>query len=135
MPGGAAVTAVADLHVEAPENRAFVERLAPADDGDWLIVAGDVGDLMSDLEGALALLADRFDRVLWVPGNHDLWTRPDDPSTLRGEERYRHIVSFCRELGVTTPEDEYPVWEGPDGPVAIAPLFTLYDYSFGGPTK
>jgi hypothetical protein len=33
-------------------------------------------------------------------------------------------------LGVLTPEDPYPVWEGAGGPVAIAPLFLLYDYSF-----
>ena len=31
------------------------------------------------------------------------------------------------------PEDEFPVWPGPDGPVTIAPLLTLYDYSFGAP--
>lgn len=29
-----------------------------------------------------------------------------------------------------TPEDPYPVWEGAGGPVRIAPLFLLYDYSF-----
>src|SRR5206468_1981403 len=33
-------------------------------------------------------------------------------------------------LGVLTPEDPYPVWDGPDGPVAVAPLFLLYDYTF-----
>ena len=37
-----------------------------------------------------------------------------------------------------TPEDPYPVWEGPGGPATVAPLFLLYDYSFGSnvaPTK
>jgi hypothetical protein len=29
-----------------------------------------------------------------------------------------------------TPEDPYPVWHGAGGPVVIAPLFVLYDYSF-----
>ena len=37
---------------------------------------------------------------------------------------------MCRGLGVGTPEDPYPVWAGPDGPVAVAPLFVGYDYSF-----
>lgn len=37
---------------------------------------------------------------------------------------------MCRELGVTTPEDPYPVWEGAGGPAVVAPLFLLYDYSF-----
>lgn len=37
-----------------------------------------------------------------------------------------------------TPEDPYPLWEGPGGPALVAPLFLLYDYSFGrnvAPTK
>jgi hypothetical protein len=86
---------------------------------------------MSDIEWGLRLLSERFEKVVWTPGNHELWTRPDDPSQLRGEARYRHIVRYCQDLGVVTPEDEYPVWTGPGGPVTVAPLFTLYDYSFG----
>ena len=39
-------------------------------------------------------------------------------------------MEVCRKLGVVTPEDEYPVWTGRGGPVAVAPLFLLYDYSF-----
>jgi hypothetical protein len=33
-------------------------------------------------------------------------------------------------LPLVTPEDEFPVWDGPGGPATVAPLFTLYDYSF-----
>jgi 3',5'-cyclic AMP phosphodiesterase CpdA len=65
-----------------------------------------------------------------VPGNHDLWTHPRDPVRLGGEERYRHLVSYCRGLGVLTPEDPFPRWEGAGGPVTVVPLFLLYDYSF-----
>jgi 3',5'-cyclic AMP phosphodiesterase CpdA len=122
--------AVSDLHVRHPENRAVVEGLRPGSDGDWLIVAGDVAERTDDVLDTLALLRERFARVLWAPGNHELWTHPKDPVTLRGAARYEHLVEMCRGLGVTTPEDPYPVWEGPDGPVAVAPLFLLYDYSF-----
>ena len=122
--------AIADLHVEVPENRAFADEIRPERDGDWLIVAGDVGEVLADVEGALDGLAARFEQVVWVPGNHELWTRPDDPATLRGEARYRHIVDHCRALGIVTPEDEFPVWDGPGGPAVVAPLFTLYDGSF-----
>jgi 3',5'-cyclic AMP phosphodiesterase CpdA len=123
--------AIADLHVEALSNREIVERLRPRHKGDWLIVAGDVGETMLDIERTLASLARRFEKVIWAPGNHELWTAPDDPVQLRGEERYLHLVRRCRELGIATPEDPFPVWEGAGGPVVIAPLFTLYDYSFG----
>ncbi|MFE9613890.1 metallophosphoesterase family protein [Streptomyces sp. NPDC006012] len=122
--------AISDLHVGYRENRAIVADLRPASDEDWLIVAGDVAETVADVRWALQTLADRFRRVLWVPGNHELWTHPKDEVTLRGAARYEHLVALCRELGVTSPEDPYPVWEGPGGPVAVAPLFLLYDYSF-----
>lgn len=133
-----ALVAIADLHVEAVENRQFVEALRPAHERDWLIVCGDVGETMSDVEWGLATLARGFEKVIWGPGNHELWTRPDDPVQLRGDERYRHIVRHCQGLGIATPEDPYPVWPGPGGPLVVAPLFVLYDYSFGvnvAPTK
>jgi hypothetical protein len=34
---------------------------------------------------------------------------------------------------VLTPEDDYAVWTGDGGPVIVAPLFLLYDYSFRMP--
>ncbi|GAB3179090.1 3',5'-cyclic AMP phosphodiesterase CpdA [Micromonospora palomenae] len=127
---GGSLVAISDLHVGYAENRALVEALRPSSPRDWLIVAGDVGDTAADVEWALALLAERFDTVVWAPGNHELWTPQGDPVTLRGVARYEHLVRRCRELGVLTPEDPYPVWRGPGGPVLVAPLFLLYDYSW-----
>lgn len=127
----AALVAISDLHVEVLENRRFVEALRPWHDRDWLIVCGDVGEIMADIVWALATLARNFEKVIWVPGNHELWTCPEDAMQLRGDARYRHLVRCCQDLGIATPEDRYPVWPGDDGPVVVAPLFTLYDYSFG----
>ncbi len=130
--------AVSDLHVGYPENREVVAGLHPEREGDWLVVAGDVGEQAADVEWALRTLAGRFAVVIWVPGNHELWTHPRDPVQLRGEERYRYLVGMCRDLGVLTPEDPYPVWPGAGGPAVIAPLFVLYDYTFrpaGAATK
>ncbi|MFI6054720.1 metallophosphoesterase family protein [Streptomyces violascens] len=125
--------AISDLHVRYEENRRLVEQLRPASDDDWLIVAGDVGEMFADVEWALGLLGRRYAKVVWTPGNHELWTPPDDPVQLRGEHRYRHLVDMCRSLGVTTPEDPYPLWTGENGPVVVAPLFLLYDYTFRPP--
>jgi 3',5'-cyclic AMP phosphodiesterase CpdA len=119
--------AISDLHVGYAENRALVEGLRPADDDDWLIVAGDVAERFADVTWALRTLRDRFATVIWAPGNHELWTPRDDPEQARGQARYDLLVTACRELGVLTPEDPYPVW---DGAVTVAPLFVLYDYSF-----
>jgi 3',5'-cyclic AMP phosphodiesterase CpdA len=130
--------AVSDLHVSFPENREIVAGLRPESAGDWLLVAGDVGEIVADIAWALRTLSERFALVVWVPGNHELWTHQADPVRLRGEARYRHLVELCRSLGVLTPEDPYPVWDGAGGPVTIAPLFLLYDYTFrpaGAQTK
>jgi 3',5'-cyclic AMP phosphodiesterase CpdA len=130
--------AVSDLHVSFRENREIVANLRPESAADWLLVAGDVGDISTDIEWALGTLRERFGTVVWSPGNHELWTHPADPLQLRGEQRYRHLVGICRELGVLTPEDPYPVWPGAGGPAVVAPLFLLYDYTFlppGAATK
>jgi 3',5'-cyclic AMP phosphodiesterase CpdA len=135
VSGGPAgkLLAVSDLHVAFAENRSMVSSLRPESDADWLLVAGDVAETAADIEWALATLRDRFAVVVWVPGNHDLWTPRTDPVQLRGEQRYLHLVAMCRRLGVLTPEDPYPVWDGPGGPVTVAPLFVLYDYTFRPP--
>jgi 3',5'-cyclic AMP phosphodiesterase CpdA len=125
--------AVSDLHVAHQENRHIVESLRPESDTDWLIVAGDVAEKFEDIEWVLTLLAGRFARVVWVPGNHELWTHPSDLVDLRGEKRYLRLVELCRTLGIASPEDPYPVWRGPGGPVTIAPLLLLYDYTFRVP--
>jgi 3',5'-cyclic AMP phosphodiesterase CpdA len=122
--------AVSDLHVGYAENREIVAGLRPGSADDWLVVAGDVAETVADIEWVLGLLRDRFGTVVWVPGNHELWSTPADPVRLRGVDRYLHLVEMCRRLGVHTPEDPYPVWRGPGGPVTLAPLFVLYDYTF-----
>jgi 3',5'-cyclic AMP phosphodiesterase CpdA len=89
-----------------------------------------VAEKAADIEWALRALRARFATVVWVPGNHELWSLSTDPVQLRGEARYRYLVAMCRRAGVITPEDPFPVWRGADGPLVIAPLFVLYDYSF-----
>jgi 3',5'-cyclic AMP phosphodiesterase CpdA len=126
--------ATSDLHVGYADNRRIVaEDLVPSSPADWLIVAGDVAEKPADLEWTLHTLAGRFAQVIWSPGNHELWTHSKDPVRLRGVERYDHLVSLCRGAGVLTPEDPYPEWTGVGGPVTVAPLFLLYDYTFRMP--
>jgi 3',5'-cyclic AMP phosphodiesterase CpdA len=130
VSGGPRLLAVSDLHVGHPRNREAVAALAPGAPGDWLILAGDVGEDTAGIEWALQLLSERFAQVIWVPGNHELWTRRRDPVLLRGQARYDYLVGLCRGLRIATPEDPFPVWDGPGGPATIAPLFLLYDYTF-----
>lgn len=120
--------ALSDLHVGHRRNLAAIEALRPRPD-DWLILCGDVGDTLEQVETAFRSLADKFAQLVWVPGNHELWAVPRK-SSLRGVARYQALVDLCRRHGVLCPEDPFPVWEGEGGPHLLAPLFVLYDYSF-----
>jgi hypothetical protein len=120
--------AISDLHVGFEPNRQLWATLPPHPD-DWLILAGDLGETEDHLRFTLGIATARFGRVLWTPGNHELWTLPDDPGP-RGEPLYQRCVAICREYGVLTPEDPYAIWPGDGPPCVLAPLFLLYDYSF-----
>ena len=97
---------------------------------DWLIVAGDAGDTPAQLEWVLRTLTPRFKQLVWVPGNHDLWTPRSLAAAQRGVAHYERLVALCRRHGVLTPEDAYARWPGDGPPRAIVPTFLLYDYSF-----
>jgi 3',5'-cyclic AMP phosphodiesterase CpdA len=121
--------ALSDLHVGFAQNRRALESLRPHPE-DWLILAGDLGESLEHIETVLQVALDRFARVLFVPGNHELWTMPKEEGSLRGVAKYEAVVALCRAHGVLTPEDPYPVWPGEGPPCVLAPLFLLYDYSF-----
>lgn len=124
--------ALSDLHVGAEVNRRALDSLEDHA-GDWLALAGDLGETLEDVESVLRATTKRFAQVLWVPGNHELWTlgaRAGGGSDLRGVAKYAALVALCRAHGVLTPEDPYPRWPGEGPPCVVAPLFLLYDYSF-----
>ncbi|MBB4683629.1 metallophosphoesterase family protein [Amycolatopsis jiangsuensis] len=125
--------ATSDLHVTHEGNGPLVDRVVPDGPDDWLLVAGDVGERAPVIRDTLATLRERFAKVVWVPGNHELWTTPKDECQLRGQARYEFLVEQCREIGVLTPEDEFPVWDHGPHPLTIAPLFVFYDYSWRTP--
>lgn len=126
----AKLLAVSDIHVGHRGNRPVTEEIYPDSPDDWLILAGDVSEKTDDIRWALELMSSRFAKVIWVPGNHELWTTAKDPVQMHGVARYEYLVAMCRELGVITPEDPFAVWEGDDGPVTLAAMFVLYDYTF-----
>lgn len=118
--------ALGDLHLGYRANREALAGWRTRPD-DWLILAGDVGETLDRLEQGFRAATDRFAKVIWVPGNHELWSPAGQ--TVRGVAKYEAAVALCRRLQVVTPEDPYVVW--PEEPrCLITPLFLLYDYSF-----
>ena len=121
--------AISDLHLSHPRNREALDDV-PAHPDDWLILAGDISDGPRRLDGCFSRLNGKFRQVVWIPGNHELWSLPRDPDGLRGLALYHRLVELARHHGVLTPEDPYPVIDHPAGQLLVAPLFLLYDYSY-----
>ncbi len=125
--------AISDIHLNYEKNREAFAALPPHPE-DWLILGGDIGETFELLRFTLEIATDRFAKVFWIPGNHDLWTVPrrDAPveEALRGQARYLALVELCRRYGALTPEDPFERWPRGDETILIAPLFNLYDYTF-----
>jgi 3',5'-cyclic AMP phosphodiesterase CpdA len=82
---------ITDLHISYPENRKIVADLRPESEDDWLLVAGDIGEMPEDIAWAVRTLASNFAKVVWAPGNHELWP-------LR---RVPHCQGPCRSVLLT----------------------------------
>jgi predicted phosphodiesterase len=122
--------AIADIHLSYKQNREELEKLEPRPN-DGLILAGDLGESAEHLRESFSKATECFRQVFWCPGNHELYTLPTQKEFgARGVKKYEECVAIAREFGVKTPEDDYTLWIGEGGPVLIAPIFTLYDYSF-----
>ena len=121
--------AISDLHLAYKENREALHSLKPHHN-DSIILCGDVGETTEHLSLAFSAYKSCFDQVWWCPGNHELYTLPTKKQGPRGEQKYKECVEVARQYGVLTPEDDFVKWEGEGGPAIIAPIFTLYDYSF-----
>lgn len=122
--------AISDLHLRHPKNLEALHELPKTFTDDWLIVAGDIGEEDLLIRYAFSLFSERFAKVFWTPGNHDLWTLPSDKSGRKGLAKYEHLIRIAHHYGVITPEDEYVEWPDPQNRHLIAPIYLGYDYSF-----
>jgi len=121
------VFALSDVHADFEPNARWLRNLSLHDyQSDILILAGDVTDSLPLLEWCLGLVARRFHKVLFVPGNHELWTLRDQPRTgsLEKFERIRGLVHGAGASMETFTTSR----------LAIVPLLAWYDYSFGTPS-
>lgn len=117
------VFAVSDLHTDFKENLLLLSSLSSTlyrDDA--LIVAGDVADQLPIISETLQMLRSKFRRVVYTPGNHELWVRTEDGDSI---EKLHRILALCDESGVDTrPVEVGGIW--------LVPLFSWYSPAFGG---
>lgn len=116
------VYTLSDLHVDYPENLAYLLSLTDNDFGQSaLIIPGDASDNLQILRQLLSHLVKTFAQVFFVPGNHELWLRKTHHEDSLA--KFDDILSLCAELGVYTQPAK--VGHG-DHSVWIVPLFSWY---------
>ena len=122
------IHALSDIHIDYDENARWIANLSIAEyQDDVLILAGDVTDIPPLFEWCFNLLAKRFYKVLFVPGNHDLWVARED--TQRNSlQKFNDICELVESSGAS-------MKAFCEHDVSIIPLLGWYDYSFGEPSE
>ncbi|MBI3229968.1 MAG: metallophosphoesterase [Burkholderiales bacterium] len=122
------IFAISDLHLDYAVNQQWLEGLSLVDfQDDVLILAGDISDAPKLQDLCFREVARRFHRVLFVPGNHDIWIKryPCEGGSLA---KFALVQALAQQHGVlTTP------WH--EGCLSIVPLLSWYDFSFGEPSE
>ena len=115
------VFATSDLHTDYKENFLWLSQLSDKDyRDDTLIVAGDISDRLEVMRETFRLLRSKFQHVFFTPGNHELWVRNGEFSSI---EKLHQILDLCDTLGIVTqPLRLEHLW--------IVPLFSWYDGVF-----
>ena len=113
------VFAISDLHIDYKENHRWVQRLSNCDfTDDVVIVAGDITDRADPMSDILCGLKQKFARVFFVPGNHDLWVRPTE--RCDSLEKFHALMALCNVLDIETSWAQLPG-------VQIVPLLSWYE--------
>ena len=122
------VFALSDVHIDYSENVKWIANLSVAEyQDDVLILAGDVSDKRRLLEWCLSVLTKRFRKVLFVPGNHELWVIREG----REKDSLQKFDDVCGVVEATGASMQAFHERG----ISIIPLLGWYDYSFGEPSE
>jgi hypothetical protein len=113
----ARVYAISDLHADYAPNMEWVknmesQKIVGAGRGDGtgagdvsvLLLAGDLASDLSTLEEGLKHLKDKYDHVLFVPGNHEMWCQRGDgaPKAPDSIVKLQDIMDICARCNVHT---------------------------------
>jgi predicted phosphodiesterase len=120
------IFAISDIHIDYEMNARWLAELSTSDyREDVLILAGDISDSLERVMWALSTLVARFRRVMYVPGNHELWV-------IRDAKHYTSLEKFENLRAVVEQSGASMQPQALDR-VVIVPLQGWYDYSFGPP--
>jgi len=104
--GSVRVFAISDVHIDhGPNVLSWAEGISSTEfKNDILLVAGDLGDTFNAITRGLKIFKKKFRRVFYVPGNHDLWIRPntDDSNRLKFKDsivKLLALLDMCEKIG------------------------------------
>lgn len=119
------VFVISDVHIDYTENMEWLFGLSAYDyQDDILILAGDLTESLTLLRESFNHLVTKFRRVLFVPGNHELWIEKDREG--HSLEKFEDVCNVAVECDVSI--EPYHV-----GNLSIVPLHGWYDFSFAEP--
>jgi hypothetical protein len=123
-----AITSDLHLPITKDERVSALGREVRAFGPDAFLVAGDLGESLSDVKRCLQLLREQVQAPIWVlPGNHDVWARPPHDSRQLFLEQ---IPATVRATGCRWLEGTAFIHQG----VAVAGTIAWYDYSAADPS-
>jgi len=122
------IFAISDIHIDYDANAKWIANLSIAEyQDDVLILAGDVTDTRRLLEWCLITLVKRFKKVLFTPGNHDLWVVREDRE-MNSLQKFDEVRAVVESSGASMQAFR-------ELDLSIIPLLAWYDYSFGEPSE
>ena len=120
------VFALSDVHVDYDANAQWIKSISQVDYvDDLLVLAGDVSSSVARLEHCLTHLARCFDKLLFIPGNHDLWLNHGDEHR-DSLHKFKAVCDLAEQSGAST-----TIYHR--GEMSVVPLLGWYDYTFGVP--
>jgi len=140
------VYCISDLHADAEKNQMWVKQNCNRKDSEdiftVMVLPGDIGTEVDRIGTVFDVLTANYDRVCFVPGNHELWrrgtaaggsaTRPE----LREEnsnrmaadslEKMKEVLALARSKGVTVGPLRVQLGGGSGKGVLFFPLYSWY---------
>lgn len=91
---------LSDLHLEFPKNSEYIKRNPIKKKADILIMAGDIMNAKNPNEAFLDHISKTFEKVFWVPGNHEFYGHylPDE---ITYNINYRENINLVNNISET----------------------------------
>jgi hypothetical protein len=130
------VYALSDLHVDVASNMEWVEKYCrvPKEHASAYTVMVCAGDVSADLKcvkRAFQILADNYDAVCFVPGNHDAWRRTEVPGDT-SVAKLRDLISLAQQCDVHVGPLHVHSTEAGRSILSVYPLYAWYHSSWDG---